>query len=264
MTRRVDRFYRGKRVLVTGASGGIGRSLAVELARRQASVVLLARRADELAATAALVRNAGSEAVEVPGDVTDATFREAALAAASSRLGGLDVLVNNAGVSAHGRFHESSPDRLRRIVEVNLFAATELTHAAIPLLTRGGDPAVVNVGSILGWRGAPHNAEYCASKFALRGFTEAIRPELRRLGVHALHVSPGTVATPFFDHLIDKRGELPWGARRGISPGRVARATLDALARGRSEVTIGVGAWWLQRLARGAPWLLDRVMRRYG
>ncbi|TWT48464.1 SDR family NAD(P)-dependent oxidoreductase [Botrimarina hoheduenensis] len=264
MTRRLRGDLAGKRALVTGASSGIGRALAVELARRGASVVCLARRAEELAQTAALVENEGALAVPVVGDVTDATYRAATLAAAVSRLGGLDLLINNAGVSAHGRFHESSVDRLRQIVEVNLFAAAELIHAATPLLKQGRDPAVVNIGSILGWRGVPHNAEYCASKFALRGFSEAIRPELSRIGVHVLHVSPGTVATPFFDHLIEKQAELPWAARRGESPGRVARLTLDAVARRRKELTIGVGGWWLVQTARHAPWLLDLVMRRYG
>lgn len=264
MKRRAANFYTGKRALVTGASSGIGRSIAVELARRGASVVLLARREEQLAETAALVENEGAVAVPVIGDVTEPSYRAAALAAAASRLGGLDILINNAGVSAHGRFHESSTARLRQIMEVNLFAAAELTHAAVPQLAAGSDPTVINLGSILGWRGAPHNSEYCASKFALRGFSEAVRPELRRLGVHVLHVSPGTVATPFFDHLIDKQGELPWGARRGESPRRVARVALDAAARRRNEVTIGVAAWWLVWLSRHTPWLLDYAMRRYG
>ncbi|MEO1495622.1 MAG: SDR family NAD(P)-dependent oxidoreductase [Planctomycetota bacterium] len=262
--RRSAEHYAGKRALVTGASSGIGRSIAVELARRGASVVMLARRVEELDRTASLVENEGATAVPVVGDVTDAAFRAAALAAAKSRLGGLDLLVNNAGVSAHGRFHESAPTRLRQIIEVNLFAVAELTHSAVPMLTAGSDPAVINVGSVLGWRGVPYNAEYCASKFAVRGFSEAVRPELSRLGVHVLHVSPGTVATPFFEHLIDKSGEPPWGKREGVSPRRVAQVSLDAAARRRNEVTVGVGAWWLVRLARYTPWLLDRVLRKYG
>lgn len=264
MTRRSEAFYVGKRALVTGASSGIGRSLSIELARRGASVVLLARREDALGETVAMVENAGGVAESIVGDVTDADVRAAALAAARSRFGGLDVLINNAGVSAHGRFHESSPDRLRQIVEVNLLAVASLTHAAAPMLVQGGEPRVVNMGSVLGWRGAPHNAEYCASKFALRGLSEAIRPEFARIGIGLLHVSPGTVETPFFDHLIEKRGDLPWGRRQGVSPRRVARVTLDAAARGRSEVVIGAAAWWLVRLSRYMPWLIDRVMRRYG
>ncbi len=253
-----------QRALITGASGGIGRALAVRLAEAGVDVVLMARRESPLAETAAAVEAAGRRAVIVVGDVGSSEDRCTAIDTANEQLGGLDLLINNAGISAHGRFHESGPDRLRQIMEVNFFAAAELLREATPLLMQGVRPTIVNIGSILGWRGVPHNAEYCASKFALRGLSEAIRPELARLGIHVLHVSPGTVDTDFFEHLVDKQGDLPWGTRQGVPAAYVAERTVRAIERRRKEVTIGWQAWCFVRASRFALWLMDRVMGRYG
>src|SRR5215470_4566363 len=122
-----------RRALVTGASSGIGRALAVELARQGVDVVLLARREHRLAEVAEQISQLGRRAVCVVGDVTDATVRQRALAAAREQLGGLDILVNNAGVAAHGRFAEASPGRVRPIMEVNFFAPIEFIREALPL-----------------------------------------------------------------------------------------------------------------------------------
>lgn len=252
------------RALVTGASGGLGRAIALRLAKEGVGLVLFARSREGLDDTAQQVARIGSTPFVSVGDVTDPDDRAAALQLARDRLGGLDLLVNNAGVSAHGRFHEASPDRLRQVMEVNLFAAAELTREATPLLAEGGRGCVANVGSILGWRGVPHNAEYSASKFALRGWSEAIRPELAKLGVHVLHASPATIDTDFFDHLVDKRGDLPWRKRRGYPADFVANRIVRGIARRRDEVAIGWSDLAFVRISRHAPWLLDWVMKRYG
>ena len=258
----------GRRTLLTGASSGIGRCIAVELARCGARLVLLARRREQLEQIAGeLATNFGSSGAKIEivvGDVTDGTVRSSALALAESSFGGLDLLINNAGVSAHGRFADSSPDRLRQIMEVNFFAAAELTRESIGMLRVANDPLVVNIGSILGHRGIPHNSEYVASKFALRGLSEAMRPELAKLGIDLLLVSPGTTNTEFFDHLIDKQGELPWKSAAGVSPEAVARATIRAIERHKREI---IPSWsgralvWLNRML---PGVLDRWMRKYG
>ncbi|MEN0109533.1 MAG: SDR family NAD(P)-dependent oxidoreductase [Planctomycetota bacterium] len=262
--RRLRERMAGGRALVTGASGGIGRAIAVRLAQIGVPSVLVARNAERLRETIDAMRDAGGDGVAVAGDVTLPRDRRLAVAAARHAFGGLDLLVNNAGVSAHGRFLDGSPDRFGRILRVNLLAAAELTREAAPLLEADGGGCVACVGSILGWRGAPHNAEYSASKFALRGWCDAVRPELTRRGVHVLHASPGTVDTGFFDHLVEKRGDLPWGKRRGRSPESVAEAIVRGVARRRNEVAIGWDDWAFVRLTRLAPWVLDRVMSRYG
>jgi short-subunit dehydrogenase len=258
------RSLHGKRGLITGASGGIGRAVALELARAGADQVLLARRGDRLAAVADEITQLGRRAIAVVGDVTDPAVREQALAAAREQLGGLDVLVNNAGISAHGRFADADPARLRPIMETNFFAPAELIRAALPLLREGRQPIVVNISSVLGRRACPHKSEYCASKFALDGLSEALRAEFAPLGVDVLVVTTGPTDTEFFEHLIDAHGELPWKDAKPVPPERVAQATVRAIARGRREIVPSWRGWMLVTANRIAPRIVDRIMARYG
>jgi short-subunit dehydrogenase len=253
-----------KRALVTGASGGIGRALAIELARAGADLVLFARREDKLADVAAEIAKIGRRAEVVVGDVTDADARRRALDTALEKFGGLDVLVNNAGVSAHGRFADADPDRLRPIMETNFFATVELTRAALPFLKSGREPIIVNIGSVLGRRGCPHKSEYSASKFALTGFSEALRAELARQGIGILLVTAGPTDTEFFQHLLEEHGELPWGEGKPVSPERVARATVRAIEQGRHEIVPSWRGWLMLTANRLFPRLVDRATARYG
>ncbi len=250
------------RVLITGASSGIGRELSLALSRRGARVLLSARREKWLDAVASECNRAGGSAERLAGDVTDAAYQDALVQHAVASWGGLDVLVNNAGVSAHGRFADGDDATLRRIMEVNFLAAAELTRRAIPVLSSGTRPAIVNIGSILGHRGIPLNSEYCASKFALRGWSESLRAELAPLGIDVLLVSPGTTETEFFDHLLAKRGALPWGKAKGIPAATVARQTVRALERGRREIFPNWRGRALVLANRLFPRMVDRVMVR--
>jgi short-subunit dehydrogenase len=257
------RTLAARRVLITGASSGIGKALAIELARAGALLVLNARRQDMLQRVADEVIAARGQAALAPGDVTTKEARSAALAVAERQFGGLDILVNNAGVSAWGTFDQADELRLRRIMEVNFFALAEMTREALPLLRQGRQPLVVNIGSILGHRAIPFQTEYCASKFAVRGLSEALRPELARLGIDLLLVSPGTTETEFFEHLIEKSAEMPWRQSRGVSSSYVAAQIVRAMRSGRHEIMPsrrGKLLVWLNRLA---PRLVDAWMARY-
>ncbi len=258
------RYLTGARCLLTGASSGIGRALALRLARCSTSQVLVARDPHRLSVVAAEVRSLGATVEIVAGDITDERCRAAALAAAEQSFGGLDVLISNAGVGAVGRFADSSPDRLRRVIEVNFFAAVELLRAALPVLKRGNRPLVVMVGSILGHRATPQNSEYCASKFALRGFSESIRPELARLGIDLLLASPGATQTDFYEHTLGTTKSPPWKHGRRSSPDAVAAAIVSAMRRGKREIIPGATPRLLRWLNHLSPSLLDRAMRRYG
>ena len=167
--------------------------------------------------------------------------------------------MNNAGVSAHGRFADADPDRLRPIMETNFFAAVELTRAALPLLKSGREPIVVNIGSVLGRRGCPHKSEYSASKFALTGFSEALRAELAPQGIDVLLVTAGPTDTEFFQHLLEEHGELPWGEGKPVSPERVARATVRAIELGRHEIVPSWRGWLMLTANRFFPRLVDRA-----
>jgi short-subunit dehydrogenase len=258
------RTIAGSRSLVTGASGGIGRAIALELARQGSTVVVIARREKPLVELVGEIRRGGGRAEAVVGDLTDAAVRAAALERAECAFGGLDILVNNAGSGAMGRFVDASPDRLRKVFEVNFFAAAELTRAAIPLLQQGNHSIVVNIGSILSHRATPRNSEYCASKFALRGLTESLRPELAPLGIDMLLVSPSTTETEFYKHVINAEEKPPWPEQKGVSAESVARATVRAIAAGKQEIIPSMRGRMLVWLNRLCPPLVERIMRRYG
>ncbi len=263
----VHREIIGLRGIVTGSSGGIGESLARQLVHAGAQILLVARRGDRLekiaAELAANSTGAMGQTDFLVGDITDPAVRSEAVARCQTRFGGLDLLVNNAGVGSLGRFEQSSAERLRQVMEVNFFAAVELTRAALPALHAGRTPMVVNVGSILAHRAIPHASEYCASKFALRGFSESLRAELSPRGIDVLLVTPGSTDTEFFDHALE-RGKYPWPQPRGVSPDIVARRTLSAIRRGQHEVTIGLPGHFLIWASRLFPGVVNRVMGRFG
>lgn len=255
------RVLAGRRVIVTGASSGIGLALARQLVARGCRVLITARRGALLEACQPSALPRGGSVDSLVGDVTDGDFPERLLDAAATQLGGLDILINNAGVGAVGPFSESTPDRLRRIMEVNFFAPCELIRRSLPLLQHGRSPLVVNMGSVLGYRAVPDKSEYCASKFALRGLSQALRPELRRLGIELLLVSPSTTSSAFFASLLENRGGCtanPWA----MTPEQVARQTIRGIEHGRSEMVLSWSGWGLVWLDRLLPTITDRLVAR--
>lgn len=258
------RNLQDSRAVITGASSGIGQALARELARAGSKLVLVARREDRLRQLAEEIAAASGRAETVVGDIADPAVRSRAVQTAQETLGGLDILVNNAGIGAVGPFERASPDRMRRVMEVNFFAPVELTRLALPLLKQGRQPIVVNVSSILGHRGIPYNSEYCASKFALHGFSESLRAELAGQGIDVLVVSPGTTDTEFFDKVIDREGQTPIPKFAPVTAALVARKIVRAMRRGRHEIVPYGWAKVLLWLNRLAPSLVDRLLERHG
>jgi short-subunit dehydrogenase len=253
------------RGILTGASSGIGRALAERLLRADAKLVLVARREEKLREIiAALPESVRNNAVALTGDVTTSETRTAALRAAHDSFGGLDLLVNNAGIGAQGKFIDADPDRARRIFEVNFFALVDFTRAAIPSLQAGRDPLIVNVGSILGHRGIPYSSEYCASKFAVRGFSEALRAEIAKLGVEVLLVSPGTTESEFFDRLIEAGEKPPWREQPPVPARVVAERIGRAMQRRRHEIIPNARGKMMVYLNRFFPRLVDAWLARYG
>jgi len=257
-------FLKNRRLLLTGASTGIGRDLAMQIAPHGAKLLIIARNEKKLNQLAAKVTSQGSDCTPLPGDITDPETRTQAIAHIKQHWHNLDLLINNAGISAHGRFEANDEPTLRRIMEVNFFACTELTRLAIPLLEAGQTPMIVNVSSILGHRGIPHNSEYCASKFALRGWSEAIRPELARKKIYLFLVSPGTTETEFFDHLIVNQDSNPWPPQKGIPSAKVAEQILHAIKHRRHEIYPNWRGRALVLLNRFCPRLVDAIIQRYG
>jgi short-subunit dehydrogenase len=251
----------GLRILITGASQGIGRALAIEAARQGAHVLAAARSADLLTALATEVRGTGGVLETVVADVTSADDRAALAGAALRHFGGLDVLINNAGIGATGHFAEAGPERLRQMMEVNFFGLTETTRACLPLLKLGRTPAILNVGSIAGKRGIPARSEYSATKFAVQGFSEALRAELAKDDVDVIVVSPGLTQTNFSHNMIEQKAKLQMDHLRGMTSEEAARQTLRALARGRDETVLTWQGRLLVWVSRFLPRLADRIAR---
>jgi short-subunit dehydrogenase len=252
----------GARMILTGASSGIGWALAQRLADARARLVLASRNAERLDRLASAIRERGGEAHAVPTDVTEAAQRSRLAEEAVARFGGLDILINNAGVGAMGLFAEADEGRLRRVFDVNFFGSTELTRLALPHLMRGRQPLIVNVASVLGRRAIPGCTEYCASKFAMAGWSEGLRAELAGRGVHVLLVCPGSIQTAFRENVIEDRIRYAWQGSRGISADRCAREIVRAMKRRRNEVVITPEAKLLVWLNRLWPRLIDAVMAR--
>jgi short-subunit dehydrogenase len=256
------RSIRGARILVTGASQGIGRALAEAAARRGARVLAAARSRDLLDELAGKLRGEGATLEVVQADVTQPDDRRRMVEAALHHFGGLDVLVNNAGIGATGHFAEVSPERLRKIMEVNFFGLTETTRAFLPLLRRGEKPAIVNISSVAGKRGIPARSEYSASKFAVQGFSEALRAELAKDGIDVLVVCPGLTQTNFSHNMIEQKARMPMDHMRGMTADQVAAATLRSIERGRNETCLTFQGRLMVFVSRFFPRLADRIAAR--
>ncbi len=191
----------GQVAIVTGASSGIGRAIAAELLSAGAHVVLAARRAAELEAVVAeLAGPPGSAiaAIAVPTDVADESAIERLVARAIGAFGRLDILINAAGIGGFGLVHKLDAALLDRVWAVNVRGAILAAKHVVPILAAQGHGAIVNIGSVSSKRGWPQGTPYVASKFALRGFTECLRMEMRESGVRVVLVCPDLTATGFF------------------------------------------------------------------
>lgn len=246
--------------LVTGASSGIGRCLCQLLLARGARVVAVARREERLRELAE--QSDHDRFFPVVGDITAPQIRQTAVETAEKIADGrLDLLVNNAGIGGIGPFADASAERLRRIMEVNFFAPVELTRQALPLLRHGRLPVICNVGSVLGHRAVPDKSEYCASKFALHGWSDSVRAELAPAGIQVTLVSPSTTRSEFFDALIETE-DAKSKSLGSWPPQRVARAALAAIQFRRSEVICSLAGKALVYADRIAPPIVNALLAK--
>lgn len=184
------------RTLITGASSGIGRALALELARAGHSLILVSRRKDELDLIAHACRQAGAPVAHaLAGDVSDPSKAKVLVHEAEKLLGGIDTLIVNAGISRHKNADKLTWEHFEAIFATNVNGAVSMVIAALPEMLKRGQGQIVGVSSIAAFRGLPTSAAYCASKAALTTFLEALRPELKGRGIAVSVVSPGFVRT---------------------------------------------------------------------
>jgi NAD(P)-dependent dehydrogenase (short-subunit alcohol dehydrogenase family) len=256
------RELRGKRVILTGATGGIGRATATALVQAGSRLAIAARSADVLEGMAEDLRRLDGDVVAVPGDVTVAADRERLVATTVQLFGGLDILINNSGVGSFGHFATSTEEVVRRVMEVNFFGPVELIRLAASYLMKGSQTAVVNVASMTGRRGMPAWPEYSASKFALVGMSEALRGEFARFDIDVLTIVPGLTNSGFDRHVLRRDGKMNIPFGRGMPPEEVAAGIVRAIRTGRRETVLGLEARWMLRLNRFVPRVLNWVITR--
>lgn len=261
-------FFRDHVVIVTGASAGIGRSIALQLAGQGASVALAARRAGRLEDVAAECRQRGGQALVVPTDVSDEAQCQALVDSTVRAFGRLDMLINNAGLAASALL-EDFPNLclFKQVLAVNFYGTVYCTYYALPHLKQSRG-RLVAVSSIGGKAPVPYNTPYIASKYAMHGFCEALRMELAQQGISVSVICPWWVVTEFHEAQLDKNG-VPRGqrgralySRRMMTADRCATIVLEAARKRRREVLLGPGplAVWLKLIAPGLlDWLTIKV-----
>ncbi len=260
--------FAGRSVIITGASTGIGVELARQLASQGARVALGARSQEALEDAARQCRAAGGEAIAVGTDVTDPEACGRLVAATVDAFGGVDALVNNAGVSMRARFDDTTDlSVFEWLMRVNYLGAVYMTHHALPHLRERRGLAVA-ISSLTGKTGVPTRTGYGASKWALQGFFDALRVELRHTGVDVLVVSPGFVDTGIRERALGGHGEV-LGPDPSYSPtsaqmpvGQCARLIVRAMERRKRELVMTRKARLGQWLKLIAPGLIDRVAAR--
>jgi NADP-dependent 3-hydroxy acid dehydrogenase YdfG len=220
----------GKVALVTGASSGIGEATAVALAEAGAAVAIGARRADRLDALAGKLRDDGARVLQLALDVTDEQACRDAVARTREELGGLDVLVNNAGVMLLGTIVGADPDDWRRMISTNVLGLMYMTHAAIDGMVEQGSGDVVNISSVAGRTARMGAGVYNASKWAVNAFSESLRQEVTGRGVRISLVEPGAVDTELRTHITQEAArqtaEQFAGQIRQLRSEDIARAIL--------------------------------------
>ncbi|MBI5288576.1 MAG: SDR family oxidoreductase [Chloroflexi bacterium] len=244
--------FKDQVVVITGGGRGIGRATALEFACEGATVLLAGRRMDALETAANECRHSGGQAEIVHCDVAKDDDLRALIGRAIAHHGKIDVLVNNAGVISGGRLDEIPGEDIGRMVGVNIWAPIRLAQLALPHMREAKRGTIVNVSSVAGRMGLPYYATYCASKYAMRGFSEALRREVARDGVHVVAVYPGPTATDLMENVeVDGLGLSVATAQQ------VAQALVRGVRWHQPEVFIGIGESIVSRWNDLLPWTVD-------
>jgi short-subunit dehydrogenase len=230
----------GRTILITGASYGIGAALARAVAPAGGQVLLLARSQDALDRVAAEVQSCGGQAHVYPVDLADAVAVERVARAIEAEVGTPDILVNNAGVGRWLFLEETDPAEAQAMMAVPYFAALYVTRAFLPAMVRRGSGQIVNINSpasLVAWPGA---TAYTAARWALRGFTEALRADLRGTGLRVTAVIPGKVSSTYFIHNPGTEARAPWIAKLlgTITPEQAAAGILQGIERDRRQIVL--------------------------
>jgi NAD(P)-dependent dehydrogenase (short-subunit alcohol dehydrogenase family) len=247
--------------MITGASSGIGRDIALTLARMGAKVALVARRRAVLDQLASQINNDGGDALALSADVTQRDELHDTVRLALADFGHIDILVNSAGILLPGSVETMNPGDLEKMMAVNLFGTLHALQAVLPSMRTAGSGSIVNIASLAGRRGMPPLGGYCATKFAVVGLTEALRVELYGTGVRVSLVMPGVIDTPMVHGADVKEAPKPMlNAVVAMPVQWVTRAVLAAVVLGLVEVDVPPGAAVAEKIAALFPGLTDTAL----
>jgi NAD(P)-dependent dehydrogenase (short-subunit alcohol dehydrogenase family) len=257
----MEQTLKGKVAVVTGASSGIGEATARELASRGASVVLASRAVEKLDALRREISASGGLALAVETDVSDSDSVEAMVGRTIEEFGGLDVLVNNAGLGLSGKVSEVRAEDVRHVFEVNVIGPLNCMQSALPRMGRGG--RIINVSSVIGKRAIPKVGAYCASKAALNALSDALRVEVAERDVTVTSVYPGTTRTAFRENSRRTKDEKRGWRPKGVTPEKVAKRIADAAEKGPRDVYVTLPDRLFVTGVTLFPRLADRVLRSW-
>ena len=254
---------KGKTVVITGASMGIGEALARTFVQQGANVVLSSRELERVEAARARVGHQ-DRTIAARCDVTKREDVDRLRDLALKTYGRIDVWINNAGHGLNDSVEHIDMAEVRRMFDTNLFGALHGMQSAIPGMKQQGSGTIINISSVAGYIAVPYMAAYCASKHALNAFSHAARVELLGTGVNVLNVCPGYIKTNFAANLVRGKERLRYGGadRPGGTPDDVANATLKAYLKGKREIVVPANNQWAIRVYQHSPALVDRTMKK--
>ena len=257
MIRRIS----GTAVVITGATSGIGREAALQFADAGARVVVAGRREERLKELVSEIEAKGGEALAVRADVADQSQVDHLIETAFEKFGRVDTLVNNAGVALAAKFETQTLEDFRRLMDVNFWGAVYACRAVVPRMkTQSGGGVIINISSILGKRGMPFETAYCASKFALAGFSESLRVELMTESIDVVSVFPGAVETEIFESAANHTGlEMPTFLPK-FPAKEMARLIVRAARYPQPEIVMALDALAINAANKLVPSIVDMAL----
>ena len=250
----------GKRILITGAGGGIGQQLALALAKKGGVLLLADRQLDLLEKLRSEIAASGGEASVVAADLLQEGAPDQLADAAMRELGKVDVLINLAGIMSFNLFQNETTQSIERLWRVNVIAPMQLTRALLPHMLARGNGRIVNIGSVFGSIGFPFFANYSANKFAVRGFSQALRRELEASGVGVTYVAPRYTRTPINAGPVSRMSEAL--KMNMDDPDVVAANIVRAIEKDANEYYIGFPECLFVRINGILPGLVDGSLRK--
>jgi short-subunit dehydrogenase len=247
-----------KRIILTGATGGIGQALAILLAKKAAKLGLVGTRHEALNSLREHLKQYHQDIISIPADLTTEQGQTQIIHDMREKFGGIDVLVNNAGITEFTEFSEQQPEIIERILKVNVIAPMQLTRRVLPEMLDRGSGQIVNIGSTFGSIAFAYFTSYSSSKFALRGFSEALRREIAGTGLSVTYIAPRAVKTALNNSAVNKMAET---VKMNMDhPALVARKIVNAIVKEKKDVYLGFPESLFARINSLLPRLIDSAL----